>query len=308
MSIDNKEETLETSEAGKSWRGYEMSYGHEFTGRQADEFSCVFTETNNFSVYKLIKLWMIYIDNVSRGAWSPSYFHGDEKYFESEEKDTMNPKDPRSIRYIPNYTDSHVYTKTLDYAASCYVIKTGPDGEDILYWTKYYGIFPVSSGASAFNYDLTTPAGETPRLNIRFRYSFKRDMNPISLIEFNDNSMITNPKSVIYEAAFNPNYGHSSRPYVGAPFIETRYGNPIESENGKLKSISALKLKYRPATAEGKAFEDKLLYRATLANAGSSERTATASTGTNTGNLNVPDNMKLPFSLGQNKGFGGLIT
>ena len=77
------------------------------------------------------------------------------------------------------------YSKTLDYGASVYVFKCGPDGEDVLYWSKYYGVFPTNTGASALSWNLSDSIGDAPKLNIKFKYSFKRDMSPISLFEFN---------------------------------------------------------------------------------------------------------------------------
>ena len=73
VSFDIKDETLSTLEAGRSWSGHEMSYGDRYMGNSADQFSCTFNETSDFSVINLIRLWIVYIDNVSRGAWSPSY-------------------------------------------------------------------------------------------------------------------------------------------------------------------------------------------------------------------------------------------
>lgn len=248
VSTDNPEETLEIASAGKTWRGYEISYGSEFNGREAGELNCVFTETNELSIYSLIKLWMTYIDNVSRGAWKPSY------WLQDPGKEDWNSKQWSDDQW--GFTDSHVFTKTLDYASSCYIIKCGPDGEDVLYWTKYYGIFPISSGASAFNYELANPVGDTPKLNIRFRYSFKRDMNPISLIEFNQNAIIKDKTDAVYENSYNLNYSNSSRPYVGCPFIETNLADPQEGS-----SRSTIRLKFKPST-----MDDRLIYRSSLTN------------------------------------------
>lgn len=261
-SFEIRDEELSTIEAGKSWGEYTMMYGDTYTGRTAGEFNCNFTETNDYSVINLIKLWMTYIHNVSKGAWFPSY-------------NLFGPNGgvDNSDEGRPRINSSHVYTKTLDYAASCYVFKCGPDGEDILYWSKYYGIFPVNTGAGALSWDYSNNIGDAPKLNIKFKYSFKRDLNPVSLLEFNSAANINSSDEATYENSFNINYGQSSRPYVGAPFIEMRFEDPKSFKSdggvntGKNAPNSSIKLKFRPRSDS--KLTDQILYRATLANRGS---------------------------------------
>lgn len=239
-SFDIKDEEISSVKAGMSWNDYEMVYGDAYTGRAAGEFTCNFMETSDYSIINLIKLWITYIDNVARGAWSPSY---------------QLKKDRSGINR------SHVFTKTLDYASSVYVFKCGPDGEDILYWSKYYGVFPMNTGANALNWDNDSPIGTTPKLNIRFAYSFKKDLSPISLIEFNKIARI-DLDSTTSENSFNVNFGHSSRPYVGAPFIQMNLNNDPHMRKGGVhygRKDTSIRLKFRP-TADA-ALTDKLLYR-----------------------------------------------
>lgn len=242
-SFDIQDETLTTVRAGKSWNEYEMMYGDSYSGRTAGEFTCNFTETSDYSVFNLIKLWITYIDNVGRGAWNPSY----------------NLRN--GVRTIDS---SHIFTKSLDYAASAYVFKCGPDGEDILYWTKYYGVFPLNTGAGALQWDIGTPIGDTPKLNIRFGYSCKRDMNPISLIEFNNAANIKDQSDATSENSFNVNYGHSSRPYVGCPFIEMKLGNTELQHNGLnyMRNRTEIRLKFQKSSSSN--LNDDLLYRYNL--------------------------------------------
>lgn len=212
-SFSIQDEQITTVKAGKSWHEYEMQYGDSYSGGGAGEFTCTFDEVADYSVINNIKLWITYIDMVSKGAWSPSY-------------NLFNQTGDKTLGF------SHIFTKTLDYASSAYVFKCGPDGEDVLYWTKYFGVFPINTGANALDWDHSTPVGDSPKLNIRFAYSFKRDMNPISLIEFNHVAGVPDlGGSISYEDAYNPNYGHTSRPFVGAPFIAMKLGGINLSEN-----------------------------------------------------------------------------
>jgi len=249
-SFDITDENLNTNQVGKTWGGYEMVYGHQYEGRTSGEFACNFTETNDFSIIHLMRLWITYIDNVARGVWLPSYnLHGRRK--------------PGTRDWQIN--DSHVFTKTLDYAASAYVFKCGPDGETVLYWSKYYGIFPINTGASALQWDISSPIGDTPKLSIRFKYAYKRDMSPISLMEFNNASNVSVSRAT-YESSFNPEYGHSARPYVGTPFIELNLNDPqnFPTSGGVVQNRSSIKLRFRSLSSAKALKNDAIMYKARL--------------------------------------------
>jgi hypothetical protein len=240
-SIEIQDETLSTNEAGKTWNQYEMSYGEVYTGRFAGEISCSFNETNDYSIINLMKLWITYIDAVSRGAWSPSY----------------NLNGNRGIS--TDYEGSHVYTKTLDYASSIDVFKVGPDGEDVLYWSKYYGIFPINTGANALSWDIGNNPGDTPKLNIRFKYSFKRDMSPIALLEFNSNSDRNNTG---YIPAYDHEYASTVRPYVGSPFIELIMKEPgLRNYNMVNLNIAPLSIRLKFNKFSHYLINDDTLYK-----------------------------------------------
>jgi len=227
------DETLATVRAGRSWSEHEMHYAEQYTGRTAGTFTCAFNETSEFSIINLIKLWMTYIDNVSRGAWSPKYEQN---------------------------VNCHVHRRALDYGASCYVFKCGPDGEDVLYWTKYFGIYPINSGASALSWDSGTPVGDTPKLNIEFAYSYKKDMSPISLLEFNHVANVQGEMNWV--PAFDVNLAHCSRPYVGAPYIEMDLGPTnlqVDDVNRSTKRTQ-IRLKFRKDTSSRRT--DSILFNA----------------------------------------------
>jgi len=273
-SFDIQDEMLSTQEAGKSWAGYEMIYGDQYNGRTAGEFSCGFTETQDYSIINLIKLWITYIDNVAKGAWKPSYnLKGDGR--------------AKSVYSMEEFNLSHVFSKTLDYASSCYVFKCGPDGEEVLYWSKYYGVFPINTGAQALSWELAQNIGDAPKLNIRFKYSFKRDLSPVSLIEFNDNAgnpstfvpkhgQITNPVT----SSVHTDYSNTVRPYVGCPFLTMEFRDPVTvpvrngAGIGPSASSSKIRLKFRNAEESDTRLSDRNLYRATLAGSNHAGSTA----------------------------------
>lgn len=244
-SFDIQDETLTQNKAGKSWNEYEMVYGDAYSGRTAGEFTCNFLETSDYSIINMLKLWITYIDNVARGAWSPSY--------------ELTGEGSEYIDY------SHVFSKTLDYAASAYVFKCGPDGEDVLYWSKYYGIFPLNTGAGSLAWDNNNPIGDGPKLSIRFGYSMKRDMSPISLVEFNNIANVPTSGPIVSEASFNTNLGHSSRPYVGAPFIEMKLGDFVMEKDtvNRTRNRTEIRLKFQKYANDD--LTDDLVYRYSMA-------------------------------------------
>lgn len=216
-SWDIPEDELQTQEVGKSWNGFTISYGKNHSGKQGGVVNCNFNELQDLSIINMMRLWITYIDNVSSGAWSPSY--------NLDEGSGINTK---------NHRASHVYMKELDYAASAYVFKCGPDGETVLYWEKYYGIFPTRTGANALSWDESSNIGTSLKLSIPFKYSIREPMDPISLIEFNLASGIDMKDSfkatdvITSQRSYNANYNHSARPFVGAPFIEFSFPKNTE--------------------------------------------------------------------------------
>lgn len=241
QSFDILDEELTTATAGKSWNEHEIMYGDSYSGRTANTFSCEFAETSNYEIINLLKLWITYIDNVGTGAWSPSY--------------TLNGLNKNNINA------SHVHSKSLDYASSAYVFKCGPDGEDILYWSKYYGVFPLNTGSNALSWNIANNVGDGLRLNIKFGYSFKRDLSPISLIEFNDAAGVDS-SNAIFESSYNDKLNHNGRPYVGSPYIEMDLGNPqlISDDVSRTSKKTQIRLKFMKDNKSSRS--DSILYRA----------------------------------------------
>ena len=256
-NFEFKDETISKVESTKTWKDQKIIYGGSYTGRGDGEISCTFIETRELSITNLIRLWIMYIDNVTSGIWRPSYNlyrkHPEEaggldlkvNYgFTNEDKKLQNANDSLFTEKM-----SHIYTRTLDYAASCYAFKLREDGEEIMYWTKYYGLIPTSLSLSHLNWQAGSPDSDVKTVNVTFAYSFKKDLSPISLLEFNANSYIQDEdnQETPYEPNFDTNYDikhedgtystpsgvRSGVPLVGAPFITIR---SIYSEMKRNKS------------------------------------------------------------------------
>lgn len=212
-NITFKGEQINKLEYGKTWKDYKILYGGNYAGRGSGEFTCTFTELKDMSIINLIHLWMVYIDNVALGTWKPSY--------------NLKRENKSQPAFKDEVTASHIYTRTLDYAASCYVFKCAPDGEEILYWTKYYGIIPITLELNGLDWN----AGESGKgldVPVTFGYSFKKDCSPISLLEFNRVAKISDSNRIECAPTYindkeGENYsvpysGHGY-PFVGTPFI-----------------------------------------------------------------------------------------
>lgn len=238
-SFNLDDEKISTVRGGKSWAEHEMVYGEQYTGRTAGEFSCTFEDTANYDIINMMKLWITYIDNVSRGAWSPYYEGNSDNDF------------------------CHVFDRALDYAASVYVFKCGPDGEEILYWSKYYGVFPITTGSNILSWEKSNPIGDGVKPSISFAYSFKKDLSPISLLEFNHIANATTNE--IWVPSYDVNLGHCARPYVGAPYIEIDLGTPNMKRNDVNRSTkrTQIRLKFRNDTSSSRT--DEILFKSNSA-------------------------------------------
>lgn len=238
------DDELQVTESGKTYNGYSVSYGETWNGKQGQVLNCTFDELSDLSIINLLRLWLIYIDNVSNGAWSPSY---------NLKGYGINTHD---------HTASHVYMKALDYAASAYVFKCDPTGENVIYWEKYYGIFPTKSGASSLGWNKNDTIGTKPTLTIPFKYSWRLPMSAVSLIEFNKEANLVG-EMIRYSPSYNPNFNHSSRPYVGCPYLEFDFSDNHLKNNGVDYGTknSYIKLKFRK-DLEGIPSDD-VLYKQT---------------------------------------------
>lgn len=198
LSFSANDEAIETGEYGNTYTGYKIAYAkNDVKSKTAGSFSVTLRDDRRSFIYQIIRCWVEYASGVYRGDLTPA--------------------------------KSSIIDKILDYAGACYYIITAEDGETILFWSKYYGVFPTSIPATQYSW----AAGNTlfnPELNVEFAYSFKRDFSPRIIAEFNRNARITD-KEVSYAATYDPNNVVGAKTWVGSPFIETvggLNGRPFE--------------------------------------------------------------------------------
>lgn len=201
-SFTLKDEYITYDSYGKSMTGHKIVYGkNNVESKTAGEFSIDYVDSRNIDVYRLHKLWTDYISNVYQGVFNPK------------------------MKYIR--------ARQLDYACSVYFILVAEDGETIIFWSKYTGVFPVNIPSSAYNWTngqvLTNPS-----INITYQYSFKEDFNPLSLIEFNRNAGTGEYKYVPVADVASRYYG-TGYTWTGTPYIETVNTSTVTPYTFKLR-------------------------------------------------------------------------
>lgn len=196
-SFETSDEFIGTENNGKTYLGHQITYGKDvIESRTSGELNLNFDDDRNCHTYLLNRLWMEYVNLVSRGTISP--------------------------------TPQNILDKILDYAGSVYYIVTAEDGETIIFWSKYYGVFPSTSPSSQFSWSGEAIQGPL-NYSFKYQYSFKEDFNPFSLVEFNMNSGITkNTKTQYYVPVFDKLNNTVTTTWVGQPYIElcTDLNNP----------------------------------------------------------------------------------
>lgn len=175
---------------GKSRSGFSIAYGRRRDMEVGQTLDITFRDTRDFDIINLHKLWMDYIINVFKGKWTPK--------------------------------DKYIRDKVLDYAVSLYVVVTAEDFETVLFWSKYYGIFPVSIPYSSIAWTGDGSPVTPQDLTITYRYSWKEDLNPVTWAELNSNAFKGNvPKTASYVPTYRSTRATVNDTWVGAPFIET---------------------------------------------------------------------------------------
>lgn len=204
-SFSLSDEFIETDAYGKSYLGYDTTFGrHDAPSKTSGEFTITFQDDRDMSIYRLIKLWVSYIAGTYRGSYAP--------------------------------TDYSIENNILDYAGAVYYILTAEDGETILFWSKYYGIFPTTVPSTQYSWSYGSLLS-APTLEIPFKYSYKEDFNADAIIEFNYNAGLSPDitSTIQYEKTYDEELGTVGRAWTGPPFIETEIKNGITSYKLRFK-------------------------------------------------------------------------
>lgn len=214
LSLSNKvtgfnvnEEYLADGTYGKTYTGHQIAYGkNNIESQTASQLSMDFQDDKFLHIYQLHKLWIEYISGCYRGTIIP--------------------------------TTNTILNKILDYAGAVYYILTAEDGETIIYWEKYYGVFPSNISTDSLSWNRETPVS-TPKFSVTYKYSFKKTFDPTIFAEFNHNANIQSTEKLRYSPVFDKQLRHTGSSWVGVPYIE------LETDNGSNSNPYTYKLRFK---------------------------------------------------------------
>ena len=141
------------TEVGETFHGHRVLYGkHDFKHNIAGTVSIPFMERRDLSLYYTLKFWTEYIHCINLGFVSPN--------------------------------EIHIQNAELDYAVSLFYIQTDETMENILYWEKLTGVFPLKCPDSFFEWTKGSP-GKSMEYTIDFAYSMRSVLRSTDLFEIN---------------------------------------------------------------------------------------------------------------------------
>lgn len=149
------------NETGANTWGTKITYrGTSYASDQDQSFSLEFEDTKYIEVFMFFKIYDEYCKMKNLGAFELDY------------------ADPENARWV-NYT----VNKILHDQFSIYKFIVGENGQDIIYWGKYTGVYPKGVPRDTFS----EIAGNIQPLtfSVDFKAQFYRDMDPYILYEFN---------------------------------------------------------------------------------------------------------------------------
>lgn len=177
--------------------GYNVIAPSYITSMSNSNLSVVFSETKDFEVYEMLRMWMLYNHKRKYGIFSPpfngySYKNG---FLSNANGNTGLSEEGMPVQTGDNFAGVlyHPYDRALENCASIFEIYTNESMTKILYWCKYYGVYPEEASIEGFSSDVNKAATAEGGLkcNATFRYQRKLECVNKTLVEFNYNAGIT---------------------------------------------------------------------------------------------------------------------
>jgi hypothetical protein len=149
------------------------------------EFTCEFEETKYLEVYHFFKAWDLYRQLKWWGIIQPD--------------------------------DYVVNNKILNDHIAVYKFIVGEDGEQILYWCKWIGVFPASRGRDTFS---EIPNEGPLKITINFKVSgWFEDMEPNILSDFNSLVTLDMTENHNMWNIWNPDVGGVNQENMFSPYL-----------------------------------------------------------------------------------------
>lgn len=211
------DEELQSATYGNTYTGYKISYGKtNIESKTAGSFSVTFNDDKTLSIYKIHRMWTDYINAVYRGRLDPEM-------------------------------DS-IANKILDYVGAVYYILTAEDNETILFWSKYYGVYPTTIPSSQYSWSAGS-AVDPQQITIQYNYSWKEDYSIAAIAEFNTNSRIASKSGSTpqYDPLYSEKLGHAGPTIVGTPYIDEVHKESTGSKSLAYTDKTVFKLRFLPS-------------------------------------------------------------
>jgi hypothetical protein len=208
QGIDVVDDAVDTLDTGETFTGYKFQYSkHNIKSISSGGLNIKFKETFDLGITNLFQLWVDYQSNVYRGVFVPK--------------------------------ENYIWFRNIDYMCNIYYFLLDQDGETILFWSKYFGVFPTNVPKSSLAYDAGSQV-QLPEMSVSFNYIYKEDLSPSTLVEFNKDAGVSNNKGITYLPTYNSSLGHSGKTWVGVPFVSSYYDT-----NGISANSYRFKLRFR---------------------------------------------------------------
>jgi hypothetical protein len=147
---------LDTTSVGEGWDGAKLALPKStLNSRQDGSLQIEYQEWSGLPITILHKLWIDYIEAVTKGSLTPKY--------------------SGAVNYITQ--------RILDYACSIYYFQTLPDARTIEFGVRFTGCFPTAVPYSPWNAKLGNSEGV--KVSVPYTYSFMEPMDPAIFTEFN---------------------------------------------------------------------------------------------------------------------------
>lgn len=201
MSMGNQGQTLSVIDSmTKSVRGATITPGKQVTSNLGGTIDLTFRDTKYFDVYETLRIWMWYIHKRRSGQFFPP-FNG-YQYVNGFTTGTVDTSGGSKM---------HPYDRAIEYGATIFDIITNETGTKILYWCKYYGVYPTNVQSTLLSNQQNAGAilGEAT-VTSTFQYQYKQENVFKTLVEFNYNAGLFDnmgkayiePEDLLHEVPF----------------------------------------------------------------------------------------------------------
>lgn len=235
----------------KSIEGFTVTPAMHVESRQGSSIDLNFRDTKNLEVFETLRLWMLYMYKRKKGVFSPPYngYAKTNGFIENvTEKGLYMADNVKYLRY-------HPYDRALEYCASLYDIITNETGTKILYWCKYYGIYPTSVSPALNNEN--NAAITDMMTSATFKYHYRLENVNKTLVEFNhDAGLVDNVGRISTEFVTNSlpfllrdqydnpvlkQYSGASGMFTGSPYIVMALSHPDPLNKSNIVSVPNLR-------------------------------------------------------------------